>query len=157
MPESSSSSQRFNLKRWTVSANETASHFSFGLPIYFKLKILFYTFTKPLGQRFDIFSSHWPRFVVSINHCCPSNSFCFSDSLGISFTICYLLPLMCPIVNLWLHCNSCYIPQFISYLSKFLTSWAFWPLTSWAYYLFKRLRAIVSLKFLTSISYSKLC
>ena len=29
-----------------------------GLHIYFKLKILFYTFTKALGQRFDIFSSH---------------------------------------------------------------------------------------------------
>ena len=29
-----------------------------GLPIYFKLMILFYTFPKALGQRFDIFSSH---------------------------------------------------------------------------------------------------
>lgn len=29
-----------------------------GLPVYFKLMILFYTFTKPLGQRFDIFPSH---------------------------------------------------------------------------------------------------
>ena len=29
-----------------------------GLPVYFKLMILFYTFTKALGQRFDIFSSH---------------------------------------------------------------------------------------------------
>ena len=32
--------------------------FFFGLPVYFKLMILFYTFTKALGQRFDIFSSH---------------------------------------------------------------------------------------------------
>ena len=30
----------------------------------------------------------------------------------------YLLSLMCPILNLWLHSNSCYIPQFISDLSK---------------------------------------
>ena len=30
----------------------------FGLPVYFKLMILVYTFTKALGQRFDIFSSH---------------------------------------------------------------------------------------------------
>ena len=37
--------------------NEAASHFSFGLPVYFKLMILFYTFTKASGQRFDIFSS----------------------------------------------------------------------------------------------------
>ena len=29
-----------------------------GMPVYFKLMILFYTFTKALGQRFDIFSSH---------------------------------------------------------------------------------------------------
>ena len=29
-----------------------------GRPVYFKLMILFYTFTKALGQRFDIFSSH---------------------------------------------------------------------------------------------------
>ena len=29
-----------------------------GLPVYFKLMILFYTSTKVLGQRFDIFSSH---------------------------------------------------------------------------------------------------
>ena len=39
-----------------------------GLPVYFKLMIFFYTFTKALGQRFDIFNSHWLRFVVSINH-----------------------------------------------------------------------------------------
>jgi len=53
--------------------DETASHFSFGLPVYSKFKILFYTFTKTLGQRFDIFSSSSPRFVISINHCCSSN------------------------------------------------------------------------------------
>ena len=29
-----------------------------GLPVYFKLMIFFYTFTKALDQRFDIFSSH---------------------------------------------------------------------------------------------------
>ena len=29
-----------------------------GLPFYFKLMILFHIFTKALGQRFDIFSSH---------------------------------------------------------------------------------------------------
>ena len=49
--------------------DETASHFSFGLAVYFKFKILFYT----LGQRFDIFRSPSPRFIISINHCCSSN------------------------------------------------------------------------------------
>ena len=31
--------------------------FFYGLPVYSKFKILFYTSTKTLGQRFDIFSS----------------------------------------------------------------------------------------------------
>ena len=43
--------------------SEAASQFFFGLPVYFKLMNLFYTFAKALGQRFDIFSSHWPRFI----------------------------------------------------------------------------------------------
>ena len=41
--------------------------------VYSKFKILFYTFTKALGQRFDIFSSPSSRFIISINHCCSSN------------------------------------------------------------------------------------
>ena len=140
MLESSSSSQGFNLKRWTVSAMRQPLSF-LGLPIYFKFKIFFYTFTKALGQRFDIFSSPSPRFIMSINHCCSSNRVSASVILRISLTIYYLLPLMCPIVNLWLHCNSCYIPQFTTYLPKSCL-----PLTSWAHYLLKRLLTIVSLK-----------
>ena len=66
--------------------NESASQFSFGLPVYFKCKILFYTFTKTLGQRFDIFSFLLPdllspQIIVAL----PSS--CFSDSLGISLII----------------------------------------------------------------------
>ena len=140
MPESSSSSQGFNLKRWTVSVMKQPLSV-LGLPIYFKFKILFYTFTKALGQRFDIFSSPSPRFIMSINHCCSSNRVPASVILGISLNLYYLLPLMCPIVNLWLHCNSCYIPRFTTYLPKFCL-----PLTSWAHYLLIRLLAIVSLK-----------
>ena len=68
-------------------------------------------------------------------------SSCFSDSLRISLIICYLPTLMCPIVNLWLHCTSCYIPQFTTYLPKSCL-----PLTSWVHYLLKRLLAIVSPK-----------
>ena len=45
----------------------------YGLPVYSKFKILFYTFIKALGQRFDIFSSPSPRFIISISHCCSSN------------------------------------------------------------------------------------
>ena len=47
--------------------------FFYGLPVYSKFKILFYTFTKTLGQKFDIFGSPSPRFIISINHCCSSN------------------------------------------------------------------------------------
>ena len=68
-----------------------------GLPVYFKLMILFYTFTKALGQRFDIFSSHWPSFVVSINHRCPSKGVPSSAILLSTFSH----------VSLWIHCNSC--------------------------------------------------
>ena len=122
--------------------DETASQFFFGLPLYFKFKILFYTFTKTLCQRFDIFSSPSPRFIISINHCCSSNRVPASvNSLGISLIIYYLPPLMCPIANLWLHCNSCYIPQFTTYLPKSCL-----PVISWARYLLKKLLAIASLK-----------
>ena len=140
--ESNSGSQGFNLKRWTVSANETASQFSFGLPVYFKFKILFYTFTKTLGQRFDIFRSPLSQnYYLHKSLLLFKQSSCFSDSLGISLIIYYLPLLMCPVVNLWLHCNSCYVPQFTAYLPKSCL-----PLTSWAHYLLKRLLAIVSLK-----------
>ena len=72
--KSSSSSQGINLKRWTMLARKMRQPLSFlGLPIYFKFKIICYTFTKTLGQRFDIFSSPSPRFIISINHCCSSN------------------------------------------------------------------------------------
>ena len=76
---------------------ETRQPLSFlGLPIYFKLKILFYTFTKALGQRFDIFSSPWPRFFVSINHRCPSK--------GVPASAIFLST--SSHVSLWIHCNS---------------------------------------------------
>ena len=89
----------------------------YGLPVYSKFKILFYTFTKTLGQRFDIFSSPSPRLIISINHWCSSESLLqwFSQYN----TIYYLPLLMCPIVNLWLHCNSCYIPS-VYYLSSWI-------------------------------------
>ena len=67
-------------------SDETASHFSFGLPVYFKFKILFYTFTKTLGQRFDIFSSLLPD-LLSPQIIVALHSSCFSDSLGISVII----------------------------------------------------------------------
>ena len=53
-----------------------------GLPLYFKLMILFYTFTKAVGQRFDIFSSHGPRFIFLQKSLLPLKRSSFlSDSL----------------------------------------------------------------------------
>ena len=86
--ESSSSSQGFNLKGWAVLARNWGSLSDFfGLPVYFKLMILFYTFTKALGQRFDIFSSHWPRFIFLQKSLLPlKRSFFLSDSLTYFFS-----------------------------------------------------------------------
>ena len=36
---------------------------SMGLHVYFKLQVLFYTLTKALGQRFDIFSFSHPDLL----------------------------------------------------------------------------------------------
>ena len=62
-----------------------------GLHIYFKFKIFFYTFTKALGQRFDVFSSHWPRFIFLQKSLLPLKRGSFlSDSL-IYFFSCVLV------------------------------------------------------------------
>ena len=74
-----------------------------GLHVYFKLQVLFYTLTKALGQRFDIFSSLSPRFIISLLPLKQSS--CFSNSLRIMFTYAYV----------W---AAYHIPQFISYVSK---------------------------------------
>ena len=75
----------------------------------FKLQVLFYTLTKALGQRFDIFCSPSPRFIVSL---LPfKQSSCFSDSLRILFACDYIVTH----AYVW---AAHHIPQFISYLSK---------------------------------------
>ena len=57
LPESSASSQGFNLKGEQCRRDtEADSQFSWTAYL-FQAKIIFYTFTKALGQRFDIFSS----------------------------------------------------------------------------------------------------
>ena len=60
-----------------------------GLPVYFKLMILFYTFIKALGQRFSIFSSHGPRFIFLQKSLLPLKRI-LSDSL-IYFFSCVLV------------------------------------------------------------------
>ena len=76
---------------------------------HFKHQVLFYTFSKALGQRIDIFSSPSP---ILLSHCCLSNkSSCLSDSLRIVFTCDYIVTH----AYVW---AAYHISQFISYLSK---------------------------------------
>ena len=82
-----------------------------GLHVYFKQQVFFYTSTKALDQRFYIFSSPSPRFIVSL---LPfKQSSCFSDSLTIVFTYDY-------IVNHAYVWAAYHIPHSISYLFKSL-------------------------------------
>ena len=62
-----------------------------GLPLYFKLMILFYTFTKALGQRFDIFSSHGPRFIFLQKSLVPLKRSSFLSNSLIYFFSCVLM------------------------------------------------------------------
>ena len=62
-----------------------------GLPVYFKLMILFYTFTKALGQRFDIFSSHGPRFIFLQKSLLPLKTSSFLSDSRIYFFSCVLV------------------------------------------------------------------
>ena len=80
-----------------------------GLHVYFKIQVLFYILTKALGQRFDIFGSPSPRFIVSF---LPfKQSSCFSNSLRIVFTCDYIVTHG----YVW---AAYQVTQFISYLSK---------------------------------------
>ena len=106
--ESSSSSQGISLKRWAVSVeNDAASDSRCGTACLFQVSGSLLYFDK------SIRSEVWLQFPLTHIYCLQKSllpfkqSSCFSDSLRIVFTIYYLLPLMCPISNLWLHCNSC--------------------------------------------------
>ena len=59
-----------------------------GLHVYCKLQILFYTLTKPLGQRFGIFNFPLTQIYCLYKTLLPfKQSFCFSDSLRILVTL----------------------------------------------------------------------
>ena len=83
-----------------------------GLHVYFKFQVLFYTLTKALGQRFDIFSSPPTQIYCLQKSLLPfKQSSCFSNSLRIVFTGDYIVTH----AYVW---AAYHIPQFISYLSK---------------------------------------
>ena len=73
-------------------AREMRQSLSFlGLPVYFKLMILFHTFTKALGQRFDIFSSQRPRFIFLQKSLLPLERSSFLNDSLIYFFSCVLV------------------------------------------------------------------
>ena len=95
VPEFNSSSQGFNLKRWTVSANETASQFSMDCLFISSFKDSLLYFYKNIRPQVW----HFPFLLSQIYYLHKSlllfkQSSCFSDSLGISLII-YYLPLQC--------------------------------------------------------------
>ena len=83
------------------------------LHVYFKLQVLFYTLTKALGQRFDIFSFPHPDLLSPETTVVLQTEFLFSDSLRIGFTIIYFL-----LCVLYLTCD--YIVTHATFLSLFL-------------------------------------
>ena len=67
------------------------------LHVYFKLQVFFYTLTKALGQRFDIFSFPHPDLLSPEIIVVLQTEFLL-QILKIGFTIDYLLSVMCPIL-----------------------------------------------------------
>ena len=85
-----------------------------GLHVYFKLQVLFYTLTKALGQRSGHFKFPFTQIYCLHKTLLPfKQSFCFSDSLRILFTLTH--DYIVTHAYVW---AAYHIPQFISYLSK---------------------------------------
>ena len=109
LPKSSSGSQGISLKGWAVSVeDDVASDSTCGTTCLFQGSGFLLYFDKCI--RSEVWHFQFPRTQI---YCLQKSlspfkqSSCFSNSLRISFTIYYLLPLMCPVLNLWLHSNSC--------------------------------------------------
>ena len=118
VPESSSSSQGISLKGWAMSADDdVASDSQYGPSCLFQASCLLLYFDKSIRSEVWYFKFSQARFIVSRNHCCPSNRVPASGILSESALLSIIYFFLC-VLYLWLHCNSCYIPQFISYLSK---------------------------------------
>ena len=70
-----------------------------GLHVYFKIQVFFYTLTKALGQRFDIFSFSHPDLLSPEIIVALQTEFLL-QRFSQNRLYYYLLPLMCPILNL---------------------------------------------------------
>ena len=117
VPESSSSSQGISLQGWVVSADDdVVSDSWYGTTCLFQASGSLLYFDKSIRLEVWHFQFPPPRFTVSRNHCCPTEFLLRWFSQNRLYY--HLLSLMCSILTLWLHCNSCHIPHFISYLSK---------------------------------------
>ena len=89
-----------------VAKSDTTERIHFTLYFYQNIRPEVWHFQIPLSQ---IYYLHKSLLFFK-------QSSCFNDSLRISLIIYYLPLVMCPIANLWLHCNSCYIHVY--YLSS---------------------------------------
>ena len=67
-------------------------------PFFFFFQVLFYTLTKALGQRFDIFSFPHPDLLSPEIIVALQTEFMLQRRIG--FTIYYLFLFMCPVLNL---------------------------------------------------------
>ena len=73
VPESSASSQGISLKGWAVSAdNAVASDSRYGTACLFQASGFHLYFDKSIRSEVWHFQFPSPRFIVSRNHCCPS-------------------------------------------------------------------------------------
>ena len=79
---------------------DVASDSKYGrLHVYFKLQVLFYILTKALGQRFDVFSFPHPDLLSPEIIVVLQTEFLL-QRFSQNRLYYYLLPLMCPILNL---------------------------------------------------------
>ena len=104
LPESSSSSQGISLKGWAVLVgDDAASDSKYGTICLFQgLGSLLY-FDKSIRSEVWHFQFSPPRFIVSRNHCCPTEFLLQRFSQN---QVYYLLSTS-SYVSLWSHCNWC--------------------------------------------------
>ena len=133
LPESSSSSQGFNLKEGMVSASMMQPLNFLGLRNFVSSLRFFLYFYKSI--RSEVWHFQFPLTQIYCLHASLlsfKQSFCFSGSLRIVFTL--TSDYFVTRAYIW---DAYHKPQFISYLSKYCL-----PLVFWAHYLLKRLLAI---------------
>ena len=116
LPESSSGSHGISLKGWAVSVdNDVASDWMYGPTCLFQASGFHLYFNKSIRSEVWHFQFPSPRFIVSRNHCCPSNRV---PALVILSESALLSIIYFPLCVLYLPCD--YIVTHATFLSLFL-------------------------------------